>query len=74
MYYSVISLEDGVAVLERDDGLRVSLAQRQLPSCVREGDVLKRQGEEYCLAPEETEARKARVRQLFEKLTAPREE
>lgn len=72
MYYSVISLEEGRAVLEGDDGRRFSLDQRELPPATCEGDVLEKREEGYWPAPEETAARKARIEKLFQKLRGQR--
>ncbi len=67
-YYAIDRFEGESAVLVDDDERTITTARSRLPAGVREGDVLFREGEGYCLDETETTARRERIRRLEEKL------
>ena len=68
MLYSVDRLEGDVAVLVDEDGNNLSLPLHLLPAHVRAGTMLRREGEELILAPEEEVSRRRRVLELQRRL------
>lgn len=69
MFYAIDRFEGDVAVLQDDDEHMYTVPRTDLPADVRQGDVLCRGGDGgYEAAPEETQARRERIRRLEQRL------
>lgn len=69
MFYAIDRFEGEFAVLQDDDERSYTVARADLPAGARQGDVLFRRGDGgYAAAPEETQARRERIRRLEERL------
>lgn len=68
MYYSLDRFEEELAVLEDDGKQTLAVPRALLPDGARPGDVLVRDGERYCPAPDETARRRDDIRRLQDKL------
>ena len=74
-WWTVDRLEGEQAVCENEAGQQLLLPLSQLPHGVSEGDVLRRQGEEWTVDEEETTVRReraaVRTRALFRRRSDP---
>ena len=74
-WWTVDRLEGEQAVCENEVGQQLLLPLSRLPDGVSEGDVLRRQGEEWSVDEEETAVRReraaARTRALFRRRSDP---
>ncbi len=62
--YSVDRIEEGIAVCEDENGEILKVKLEELPSEVREGDVILKDGTGFVLMSDETEERKKRMASL----------
>lgn len=67
-YFVIDHMEDGIAVLEQEDGSHRSVPESELPLDVKEGDVLFLQGESYLVDVAETDRRRAAANALLKEL------
>ena len=61
--------EEGIAVLEKEDGTYIRITLTDFDSEIREGDVLIFDGEKYILDKEEKEERRSKILALQKKLS-----
>jgi len=61
MQYIIDRFEDGVAVLEKEDGAREDIPLEELPEGAREGSVLVRENGAWALDLQEEEERRKRL-------------
>ena len=61
-------IEDGIAVCETEDGGRVEIASELLPEGACDGDVIEEINGIYCVLPDETDARRHKIREILKGL------
>lgn len=64
MKYSVERKEENIVICEDDDGGQIKLDAAELPSDVREGDIIVRTKSGYVVDREETESRRRKMSEL----------
>lgn len=62
-------IEEGIAVLEKEDGAYVKMQISDFDFCIREGNVLIFDGEKYNLKEDEEEVRRSKLLDLQRKLS-----
>lgn len=62
MYYTIDRIEENIVVCEAPDQSLIRLPLSKLPSDLKEGDVLKKNGETFLLDIQATEKRKKLMR------------
>ena len=62
-------IEEGIAVLEKEDGAYVKMQISDFDFCIREGSILTFDGEKYSLRKDEDEERRSRILALQRKLS-----
>ncbi|MCI8554714.1 MAG: DUF3006 domain-containing protein [Clostridiales bacterium] len=73
MFFAIDRFEEEWAVLQDDDGRSHTVKRASLPEGVRQGDVLRREGDVYQTDEAETASRRERVRQLEQLLRGSRD-
>lgn len=68
MFLSIDRIEDGYAVCVGEDGVSRKIALSLLPEGIREGDVLRAEGEQYILDRSETRRRRSKNAALQNKI------
>ena len=66
--YAVDRIEGDMAVLVGEDALSLSVPVSRLPQGIKEGSVLRVEGDAYVLDPAQEEVRRQRILALQEKL------
>lgn len=61
-------IEEGIAVIEKDDGSHFEMKCGQLPMSIREGDVIKLEKGRYVIDYDMTEKRRCEIKNLQKKL------
>ena len=68
MLYSIDRIEGDIAVLVDEEGNSIPMPRAALPTGVRVGAMLRRNGEIFILTPDEEEKRRRRVLELQQRL------
>ncbi len=62
-------IEEGTAVLEKEDGTYIKMQISDFDFCIREGSILTFDGEKFSLSKDEEEARRSKLLDLQRKLS-----